>query len=222
MRLHLPPQDLCGCSRLVGLHCLLYTLIACLISNAEDDPDAEGHLPPGCLPALRLLRLRATDDDRYYFEGEPVWLPGELSAATSLTSLHVEGPEVTVRTLSEWWDQVEPPSPGQIPDSEDLENDALSEHAQWVPSVELPGPYFCLPRLRELSLLSCGLEAVPEFVAGGAAVAWQLAHAIAALVACLGAAPACGRRNTRACPDGSSGLHASHTRLCVQRKLLPC
>lgn len=188
MRLHLPPQDLCGCSRLVGLHCLLYTLIACLISNAEDDPDAEGRLPPGCLPALRLLRLRATEDDRHFVEGEPAWLPGELSAVTSLTSLHVEGPEVTVRTLSEWWDQVEPPSPGQAPDSEDLENDALSEHAQWVPSVELLGPYFCLPRLRELSLLSCGLEAVPEFVAGegrkvGAALAGRLAPHLRAGVA---------------------------------------
>lgn len=151
-----PLQELCGCSRLVGLHCLLYTFNACLEDYLDEDPDFE-QAPPDCLPALRSLSLRATEYDRHAGHGLRPIIRNELSALTGLTSLHIEGEPFNVRDYM---------SDNDSAASDRIEDYALRMHQETEPSVVPPSRAFCLPHLRQLSLVSCGFEAVPDFVAG--------------------------------------------------------
>ncbi len=132
-----------------------------------EGPGEQRELPPDSLPALRTLSLRAvaTDIAHEY----PGFLPEELSAFTALASLTVEGPPVWMMTPEEWKvDQYETQDQfdGRDCNSDTLELQSLDNHLEVFSTLRMPDPGFCPPRLRELSLLSCGLKVVPEFVAG--------------------------------------------------------
>lgn len=82
----------------------------------------------------------------------------------------------------------------------------MEGHLEAYAPISLPGPGFCLPRLRELSLLSCCLRQVPKFVAGAAAGVMPARGGVAAAGERLLDAAPCGspmRRRTRR-PDKTS------------------
>jgi len=172
-----PPQDLLGCSRLVGLEGKLHCFNACLDRYVFGDTGGHRQLPRGCLPALPTLSLLAVAGDAQH--EAPGFLARELSALTGLTSLAVEGPAVVLLTqrqwkelrwqTEEWCDEgSEGESDGGSCDSDTLEQSSLGNHLGVFGPLAMPDPGFHLPHLRELSLISCSLKAVPQFVAGAA------------------------------------------------------
>lgn len=147
----------------MGLEATPSSISSCLEVHVFGVPGEGRGLPPGRLPALRALSVHAVRN-----RGP---LPAELSALTQLTRLQVEGEAVRVRTIEEWrehYDRTRDDS-GSEPDSDELEQEAVEGFMEAYAPIALPGPGFCLPRLGELSLLSCCLRQVPKFVAGAAA-----------------------------------------------------
>lgn len=141
-----------------GLAVPAVTFNACLEDYLEEDPDFE-QAPPACLPALRSLSLRETQYDRHHHGLDPI-IRSELSALTGLTSLQVEGEPVNVHG----WESYMSDSDSATSDS--IEEDRLRVHQEIVLPVVPPSRAFCLPHLKEHSLVSCGFEEVPDFVAG--------------------------------------------------------
>lgn len=157
----------------MGLEGTLYTFNTCLEDYVFDEPGVERELPPGSLPALHTLSLRAVLGDTNYHDPGP--LPEELSALTGLTSLTVEGPAVELQTIEQWKEQHYDTLHryhSTESDSDTLQQESLESHMDAYDPLPMPGSRFCLPHLRELNLLSCGLERVPKFVAGEGGAGW--------------------------------------------------
>lgn len=106
---------------------------------------------------------------------EPTLLPDHLCELTGLTQLCVRGPPFYVQTRFEYKEEAW--NRGLIegkydeyegPDSEGLESDAFHDDPLHWTTLSVSSE-FHLPQLRQLSLLNCRLEAVPDFVAGARA-----------------------------------------------------
>lgn len=168
---HLFAQELCQCSRLVGLKASLYSfnnsLFTFCFGEAGDQPERD--LPDGSLPALRTLTLCVSESDPEFAGREPMVLPDELCTFTALTQLVVQASPVRIQTAQDWRRSMAESSLWglslEVPDSKTLERESFAEDKESAPSLEV-GPDFYLPHLQELSLLNCRLLKVPEFIAG--------------------------------------------------------
>lgn len=147
-----------------SLHCLSASLSA--LFDGPGGP--EDGLPQDSLPALRALTLCISQ-----FESATGLPPRDLCALTALTQLQVEGPAIKAKTPMEWRESVPALCWDDAPDSEGLEEEGLEDDREWVAPLAVE-PHFYLLHLRELSLLSCFLEQIPEFIAGAAAGAGLL------------------------------------------------
>ncbi|KAI7841251.1 hypothetical protein COHA_005024 [Chlorella ohadii] len=163
-------EELCQCSRLVGLKASLYSfnnsLFTFCFGEAGDQPERD--LPDGSLPALRTLTLCVSESDPEFAGREPMVLPDELCTFTALTQLVVQASPVRIQTAQDWRRSMAESSLWglslEVPDSKTLERESFAEDKESAPSLEV-GPDFYLPHLQELSLLNCRLLKVPEFIA---------------------------------------------------------